>query len=137
METTLVDSRHRALIARIDDPRIKKRIERNLARGGLLDADLRVLGDANGMFVSRCSKIDFDPFEVWSDRTMLMLLLGRKKGDKVERRHVLIIDDQDDAITVADPAGKGLTTFTRRALTAAWKLGARKGVRWLGWASAR
>lgn len=98
----------------IKDDAIKRRVERNLAHDGLIDADLRALGDANGMFVSRSTKIDFDPFELWSDHTLPMLKLGRASGGKVQRRHVLIIDDDGDVITVADPAGSGLTRFTRR-----------------------
>lgn len=125
------------LVENIKDDVIKRRVERNLARDGLIDADLRAVGDANGMFVSRSTKIDYDPFEVWSDHTLPMLKLGRASGGKIERRHVLIIDDRSDAITVADPAGSGLTRFTRRKLKAAWKLGARNGVPWVGSVSAR
>lgn len=131
------DAKPGELVENVKDDDIKGRIEHKLARDGLIDADLRALGDANGMFVSRSAKIDYDPFELWSDHTLPMLKLGRASGGKVERRHVLILDDEGDVITVADPAGNGITRFTRRKLKAAWKLGARKGVPWLGCVSAR
>ncbi|MCA9595420.1 MAG: hypothetical protein KC776_19030 [Myxococcales bacterium] len=57
---------------------------------------------------------------------------------KVERRYVIILDDHElTEFTLADPAGSGLVMLHRGELTEAWKLGARKGVTWVGTVSAR
>lgn len=72
------------------------------------------------------------PLELDSNRALPALVVGRKSGGNVERRHVLVVDDQDEVITVADPAGDGLVRLARKELTEARKLGARKGVLWLG-----
>lgn len=78
-------------------------------------------------------EIDHDPFDIWSDRSLPVVVLGRTVATKVERRFVLILDDHDGTeFTVADPAGGGLVKYTREELTAAWKLGAKKGVKWTG-----
>lgn len=121
------------LVENVKDAKIKNRIEGHLDRGGLTDGDLRHLVDANRFLLHRPRfRADDDPFELYSDHALPMLLVGQQNGEKIERRHVLVIDDQDDVITVADPAGAGLVKFTRDKLTAAWKLGAKKGVKWAG-----
>lgn len=126
------------LVENFTDSEIRKRIEGHLARGGLTDGDLHRLADANGMFFSRSTKLDFDPFELHSDRWVQVLRLGRKVNGKLEHRHVIVLDDHDlAAFTLADPAGDGLVRFTRDELTEQWKLGAKKGVRWVGTVSAR
>lgn len=123
----------KVLLENVRDAKVKKRIAEHLDRGGLADGDLRHLVDASGSLLHRPRfRPEDDPFEIHSDDALPMLLLGQENGDKIERRHVLVIDDQDDVITVADPAGAGLVKFTRDNLTAAWKLEARRGVLWLG-----
>lgn len=90
------------------------------------------------MFFSRSTKIDFDPFELHSDRWVQVLRLGRKVNGKVEHRFVIVLDDHDlNEFTWADPAGEGLVKLTRAELTKAWKLGAKKNVKWVGTVSGR
>jgi hypothetical protein len=91
-----------------------------------------VLGDAAGLVFSRATKIDFNPFEDFSDRFLNVLRLGMAahKG-RARGRHVLVLDERGGDITVADPSGLGLTTFTAVTLTKAWKLGTRS-TPWLG-----
>ena len=51
---------------------------------------------------------------------------------------MIILDDHElTEFTLADPAGSGLVMLHRGELTEAWKLGARKGVTWVGTVSAR
>ncbi len=127
-----------ALVEGITDGQFKRRVEEHLAHGGLTDRDLQRLGDANGMFFYRPTKLDFDPFELQSDRWVQLLRIGRIVKTKVERRYVIILDDHDlTELTLADPAGDGLVKLTRGELTEAWKLGALKGVTWVGTVSAR
>ncbi|MBE7483202.1 MAG: hypothetical protein HS104_24915 [Polyangiaceae bacterium] len=126
------------LVENVTDSEIQERIEDHLTRGGLADSDLHRLADANGMFASRSTKIDFDPFELHSERWVEVLRLGRKVNGYVEHRYVIILDDHDlTEFTVADPAGEGLVKVTRDELTETWKLGARKNVKWVGTVSAR
>lgn len=126
------------LVENVTDSDIRKRIEDHLARRGLTDGDLHRLADANGMFASRATKIDFDPFELLSDRWVEVLRLGRNVKGHVEHRYVIVLEDHDlTAFTLADPGGDGLVRFTRDELTKAWKLGAKKGVKWVGTVSAR
>jgi len=126
------------LVKNATDSKIRKRIEDHLARGGLTDGDLHRLADANGMFFSRSTKIDFDPFELASDGWVQVLRLGRKANDDVEHRYVIVLDDHDlTQFTLADPNRNGLVKFTRDELTKAWRLGAKKGVKWVGTVSAR
>lgn len=133
-----LESKADQLVENVTDSNIRKRIEGHMARGGLKDSDLHRLADANGMFFSRSTKIDFDPFELHSDRWVQVLRLGRMVNGRVEHRYVIIVDDHDlTEFTLADPAGAGLVKFTRDELTKAWKLGARQGVRWVGTVSAR
>lgn len=131
-------SKAEVLMEKISDDKIRKRIEDHLARGGLTDGDLHRLADANGVFASRATKIDFDPFELHSDRWVQVLRLGRIVNGHVEHRYVILLDDHDlNEFAVADPAGDGLVKFTRDELSEAWKLGAKKNVRWVGTISAR
>lgn len=131
-------SKAEIIVENVTDSKIRKRIEDHLGRGGLTDGDLHRLADANGMFFSRSTKIDFDPFELHSDRWVQVLRLGRKANGHVEHRYVSILDDHDlTEFTLADPAGDGLVTLTRAGLTEAWKLGAKKNVKWVGTVSGR
>lgn len=131
-------SKAELLVETITDGKIRKRIEDHLDRGGLTDSDLHRLADANGMFASRSTKIDFDPFELHSVRWVEVLRIGRKVNGKVERRFVIILDDHDlTEFTLADPVGGGVVKFTRDELAKAWELGAKKGVPWVGKVSAR
>ncbi len=126
------------LVENVTGSKIRKRIEGHLERGGLKDSDLHRLGDANGMFFSRSTKIDFDPFELHSDRWVQALRIGRMVNGHVEHRHVIILDDHDlIEFTLADPAGAGLVKLDRHELTEAWTLGAKKGVKWVGTVSVR
>jgi hypothetical protein len=121
------------LAENVTDSKIRERIEGHLGRGGLTDGDLHRLADANAMFASRATKIDFDPFELHSDRWVQVLRIGRMANGHVEHRYVIVLDDHDlTEFTLADPAGDGLVTFKRDELTEAWKLGAKKGVKWVG-----
>lgn len=126
------------LVENVTDSAIRNRIEGHLARGGLTDGDLHRLADVNGMFFSRSTKIDFDPFELHSDQWVQVLRLGRKANGHVEHRYVSILDDHDlTEFTLADPAGEGLVKLTRAELTASWKLGAKKNATWVGTVSGR
>ncbi|MBI3200090.1 MAG: hypothetical protein HYZ29_01025 [Myxococcales bacterium] len=131
-------SKAELLVEKVTDAKIRQRIESHLGQGGLTDGDLHRLADANGMFASRSTKIDFDPFELHSDRWVQVLRLGRMVNGRVEHRYVIIVDDHDlTEFTLADPAGAGLVRFTRDELTKAWQLGAKRGVTWVGTVSAR
>lgn len=131
-------SKAKLLLENLTDDKIRKRVENHLGRGGLTDGDLHRLADANGMFASRSTKIDFDPFEAHSDRWVHVLRVGRKVNGHVEHRYVIILDDHDlTEFTLADPAGEGLVKLTRAELAEAWKLGAKRGVRWVGTVSGR
>lgn len=125
------------LVGKVNDAKIKKRIQDHLDRGGLTDGDLHRLAEVNGMFFSRPTKIDFDPFELQSDRWVEMLRLGRVVNGQVEHRFVALLDDHDlTEFTLADPVGAGIVKLSRAELTEAWTLGARKGVKWVGTVSA-
>lgn len=131
-------SKAELLVENVTDSKIQKRIEGHLARGGLTDGDLHRLADANEMFFSRSTKLDFDPFELHSDRWVQVLRLGWRLNGRVEHRHVIVLNDHDlAAFSLADPAGNGLVKLTRDELTEAWVLGAKKGVKWVGTVSAR
>jgi hypothetical protein len=108
-------------------------MEAKIARGSLIEADIRLMDRSNGFSFGRSAKIDHDPFVLWSDRSLQVLVLGRALVGKIERRFVLVLDDHDLAeFTLADPAGEGLVKFTRDELNEAWNLGAKKGVKWAG-----
>lgn len=120
------------LLTNVKDEKIRERIEKHLDKEGLTDADLHAIDRVNSFSFGRVGKIDHDPFNIWSDRAFPVVLLGRIQGNKIERRHALLVDNRGDVITVADPAGGGLVKFSRDELTVAWHLGAKKGVLWLG-----
>jgi hypothetical protein len=104
-----------------------------LRKGGLTDGDLRALGDALGLFVSRCMKFDgFDPFEPISRDIVSVLRLGRQTSRKIELRYVLLLDRPGDRVKLGDPAGEGIVEMQRRDVAAAWRLGALRGAGWLG-----
>lgn len=71
------ESKAEQLVENITDDRVRKRIEDHLAGDGLTDSDLHRLADASGMFSSRSTKLDFDPFELHSDRWVVLLRVGR------------------------------------------------------------
>lgn len=126
------------ILSRVEDERTRTRIEEHLRTEGSSEADMRALGDAAALFLSRPNKMDFDPFEPMSDRILTVLLLGRRSGAIVERRYVLMLDRRGRDIDLADPAGGGRVTLDPKALRRAWDLGARRGGRpWIGTASVR
>jgi hypothetical protein len=136
-----VGSKPEVLLGRLE-ARDRARIEAKIARGALIEADIRLMDRSNGYSFGRNGKSrvpqqdsvdDHDPFFIWSDQSFPVLVLGRTVGSKMERRFVLVLDDHNLAeFTVADPAGDGLVKFTRDDLTEAWKLGAKNDVKWAG-----
>jgi hypothetical protein len=113
------------------------RIDQRLLEDGPTEADMRVLGDAARVFVSRPNLIDFDPLEPITDRIMTILLV-RGLGSLLERRYVLVLDHGAQGVEVADPAGDGRRTYPAAELRRAWRLGARPDGRpWMGTVSAR
>jgi hypothetical protein len=120
------------LLERVQPRAVRDRINAHLEGAGLTDGDLRVLGDAAGLFFGRATKIDFNPFEHFSNRFLKVLRLGMAahKG-RARGRHVLVLGERGGDITVADPSRLGVTTFTSATLSKAWKLGTR-GTPWLG-----
>ena len=121
------------LVVRVSDETRRARIAAHAVGGGLLDSDLRVLGDAAGLFVGRWTKIDdSDPLRPIDDHILTVLKLGRLIGGKVERRYVLLLARQRDRITIVDPSGAGVVETGLAALEAEWRLGASGGRPWVG-----
>jgi hypothetical protein len=128
-----VGSKPNVLLTALDHE-TRRRIDAKIVRGSLIEMDLRRMTGPTWLSFGRIGTLDHDPFHIWSDRALPVLVLGRTRTDgKVERRFVLILDDHDGTrFTVADPAGEGLAEVTREELTAAWETGAKKGVKWAG-----
>ncbi len=121
-----------SLVTRVTQERVRNRIESHLGKGGLTDGDLRALGDAVGLFVSRCMTFDsFDPFEPAGADLLSAFRLGEQRGENVERRYVLLLDRRADRVKLADPSGKGTVEMRIETIEAAWKLGALGGRGWL------
>jgi hypothetical protein len=126
------DTTPEALVESVADVRIRGRIESHVHRGGATDGDLRVLSDTAGLFFCRATKIDFDPLEPFSISYLVVLVVGAENHDRLIRRHVLILARSGDEITVADPAGKGLTIVAAGELRRTWKLAALRTPAWVG-----
>lgn len=125
-----------AILAGVEG-RLRERIDARMLGDGLYEADMRVLGDAASVFVSRPNIIGFDPVEPIDDEIMTILLV-RGLGSVIERRYVLVLGHGAQGVEVADPAGGGRVTFPPAELRRAWQGGARPGRRpWLGTVSAR
>lgn len=125
-----------AILAGVEG-RARERIDARLQDDGVTEADMRVLGDAANVFVSRPNIIEFDPVEPIDDRIMTILLV-RGLGSVIERRYVLVLAHGAAGVEVADPAGSGRLTLPATELRRAWQDGARPGGRpWLGTVSAR
>lgn len=131
------DSKAEALLDRIEDGNVRRRIDLHLGRNGLTDGDLRALSDAAQLSLSRAWKGDFEPFEPFSDQIFTVLAIGERKGKRIERRYVLVLDHRGDEIVLADPAGKGLAVITPPELNEAWKLGTGRGKPWVGFIGTR
>jgi hypothetical protein len=126
-------SSHEDLVAKVADQARRARIAAHVESGGLLDSDLRALGDAAGLFFGRPTKLDdWDPLQPISDRILTMLKLGRLHGGMVERRFVLVLERQGDRITLADPSGSGVAEVQLGTLQVEWRLGANGGRPWVG-----
>ena len=131
--TVTDDARPEVIVARVTDPTTRERIVGHAEKGGLTDGDLRALGDALGLFVSRCMKFDgFDPFEPISGDIVSVLRLGRQTSRNIELRYVLLLDGRGDWVRLADPAGKGIVELRRKDVETTWRLGALRGSGWLG-----
>jgi hypothetical protein len=114
------------------DARRRARIERNLATTGLLEADLRALADVARLHLYRPNKVDFDPFEPLGSNILPIALVGKATDQGIESRYVLVLDYGVGEVLIADPAGDGLVTRARDSFLAAWKLGQRRGMSWVG-----
>jgi hypothetical protein len=98
------DASPAALVERVAEDRVRRRIQAHTGERGLTDGDLRALGDALGLFVSRCMKFDgFDPFEPVSGDIVSVLRLGRQAGPKVELSYVLLLDRRAGRVKLAPP----------------------------------
>jgi hypothetical protein len=111
-----------ALLEAVADVGVRGRIASHVHRGGATDGDLRALGDANGLFFSRATKVDFDPLDAHGTSHLVVLVVGSEKNGRVVRRHLLVLARSGDEITVADPAGKGLTIVAAEELRQTWRL---------------
>ncbi len=131
--TVTPDTKADDLVGRVGDEEHRAQMLARTRLGGLTDADLRVLSEVAGLFHGRARKLDdFDPFEPINDRILKVLRFGQRRDRVVERRHVLLLDRLRDQVTIADPAGEGVTTMSCKDAEAAWKLGGVRGIRWLG-----
>jgi hypothetical protein len=126
------DTTAEAVLEAIQDVRVRGRIESHARVGGITDPDLRALGDAVGLFFGRCAKVDFDPLELPSMRHLSVLVVGSEKDRRCVPRHVLVLARSGDEITVADPAGKGLTIVAAEELRRAWRFGGLRKHPWVG-----
>jgi hypothetical protein len=86
----------------VSDEKRRPRIAEHVVDGGLVDSDLRVLGDAAGLFVGRWTSIDDnDPLRPISDRILTMLKLGRLDGGEV----ILALCRSSGRWSVGEPRG--------------------------------
>jgi hypothetical protein len=121
------------LVARVGDEERRTQLLAHMHGVGLLDSDLRALGDAAGVCFGRARKLsDTDPFQPIRPEILTMLKLGRPHSRSVERRFALLLQRRGNEITIADPADEGIVGMNLREIEAEWKLGASKGSPWLG-----
>lgn len=121
------------LVARVGDDKRQARIAAHAKSSGLVDSDLRILGDAAKVFFSRATKFDdIDPLQPISDHILTILKVGRLQGGKVERRFVLLLDRREKRLTIADPSGPGVVEMKLSAVQAECRLASNLGRPWVG-----
>jgi len=120
------------LLGSVDDARRRGPLERRLATGGLLEADLRALAKVAPLHLYRPNKVDYDPFESLGRNVLPIALVGREKASGIDDRYVLVVHDGEREVCLADPAGEGLVTLGRDSFLAAWRLAQRRGLPWVG-----
>jgi hypothetical protein len=125
-------SKPEGLVDRIENNWILARIKTRLQDGGLHDADVRILADVAGLSVGRPNKWDGDPFEPFSDRVLPLAVVGKATKAGIERRYLLVVEHTATKILVADPAGYGLANIAHSDLLEWCKLGAKRGIPWIG-----
>jgi hypothetical protein len=126
-----------ALVNRVEDARVRQRIEAHGFKRGLTDGDMRALADAGSLFLGREMRLDdHDPLEPINERILRILKVCKRIGREVERRYVLLLDRHLQRIDVADPGGIGVASIAVAELRAAWKLGA-TGRPWVATISGR
>lgn len=120
------------LLNGVADARRRGQIDRHLASSGLVEGDLRALANAVPLHLYRPNKLDYDPFEPLGRTILPIALVGRASAYGIESRYVLILDYGHQGVVMADPAGDGLVSLARDSFLAAWKLGERRALPWVG-----
>jgi len=120
------------LVDGIENDRIRARIKTRMLKGGLHEGDLRILADVAALSLWRPNKWDGDPFEPFSDRILPLAVVGKATDAGIERRYLLVVEHAQTEILVADPAGYGLAIIGSGELLEWCKLGAKRGLPWVG-----
>ena len=119
------------LLDGVADVGARDRIASHLLGGGLTEADLRALCDVVMLSIYRENSSHFDPFEPIGCRHLPILAVGERVGRRIQRRLVVVTDFRPDHVEIADPAGDGSVVVSMADLDAWWKLGAKRGQRWV------